>query len=162
MKDKFLSMLPIETKRLVIKKTTKDDISLIMKMDKQEETQKYLGGIKNKSLEERLEFLDKKDKNNNSLTVVYNDIKIGFIGLKIEEEKAEVSYIFDYDYVNNGFCSEALSKLICISFNELNLDVLYAYSKKDNLSSIKVLEKNGFKESGTKEDFIYYELRKEV
>ena len=66
MKDKFLSMLPIRTERLELKRTTKDDISLIMKMDNQEETQRFLGGIKDKSVEERLLFLEKKDMNANS------------------------------------------------------------------------------------------------
>ena len=42
------------------------------------------------------------------------------------------------------------------------LDKLFAYSKEENISSRKVLENNGFKNTGTKEDFIYYELRKEV
>ena len=98
MKDKFLSMLPIETERLVIKRTTKDDIDLMMKMDKQEETQKFLGGIKDKTREERLEFLKKKEQNANSLTVFLNNSPIGFIGLKIIDMEAEVSYIFDYDY----------------------------------------------------------------
>lgn len=162
MKDKFLSMLPIKTERLVIKRTTKDDIDLMMKMDKQEETQKFLGGIKDKTREERLEFLKKKEQNANSLTVFLNNSPIGFIGLKIIDMEAEVSYIFDYDYVNNGYCSEVLNKLVDISFNDLMLDKLFAYSKEENISSRKVLEKNGFKNTGTKEDFIYYELRKEV
>ena len=36
--------LPISTKRLIIRKTLLDDVNLILKMDKQENTQKFLGG----------------------------------------------------------------------------------------------------------------------
>ena len=62
MKNKmFINLLPIETERLLIDKTTVKDIDFILKIDKQEETQKYLGGIKNKSREERLLFLQKKE-----------------------------------------------------------------------------------------------------
>ena len=111
---------------------------------------------------ENVLLIKKKEQNANSLTVFLNNSPIGFIGLKIIDMEAEVSYIFDYDYVNNGYCSEVLNKLVDISFNDLMLDKLFAYSKEENISSRKVLEKNGFKESGTKEDFIYYELRKEV
>ena len=54
-------LLPIYTERLKIVKTSIEDIDLILKMDKQEDTQKFLGGVKNKSREERLEFLNKKE-----------------------------------------------------------------------------------------------------
>ena len=54
MKNKILiDLLPIETERLIIDKTTMNDINLILKMDKQEITQKFLGGIKNKTKDER-------------------------------------------------------------------------------------------------------------
>lgn len=151
-------LLPLYTERLMIVDTSIDDIDLILKMDKQDSTQKYLGGIKNKSREERLEFLSNKK---NSLTVLLDNIRIGFIGLKITDDKAEISYIFDSDYTGNGYCSEVIKLLIDISFNKLNLNKLYAYSKSENIASIKVLTKNGFieKDSNNKE-FIYYELER--
>ena len=61
MKNKlFISLLPLETERLIIRKTSIEDVNMILKMDKQEETQKYLGGIKNKTREERITFIEKK------------------------------------------------------------------------------------------------------
>ena len=56
----FIKMLPLETERLIIRKTDIKDVSMILKLDKQEVTQRYLGGIKNKTKEERIEFLNKK------------------------------------------------------------------------------------------------------
>lgn len=148
-------LLPICTERLQLIKTSVDDIDLILKMDKQEGTQKYLGGIKDKSRDERLDFLSKKK---NSLTVLLGNVRIGFVGLKIDEDKAEISYIFDSDYTGNGYCSEVVRVLVDIAFNKLNLNKLYAYTKKENIASIKVLTNNGFinKDSNNKE-FIYYE-----
>ena len=110
MKDKnllFINLLPLKTNRLIIKQTSCIDIDLILKMDKQEETQKFLGGIKNKTKEERIDFLSKKESKfkegiASSLTVYLNEIPIGFVGLKIQEDIAEISYIFDYDYWNKG------------------------------------------------------------
>lgn len=49
--EKLISLLPIETERLIIRLTSILDIDMILKMDKQEETQKYLGGVKNKRRE---------------------------------------------------------------------------------------------------------------
>ena len=151
-------LLPIYTERLKIIETSIDDIDLILKMDKQEVTQKYLGGIKDKSREERIEFLKNKK---NSLTVLLDDIRIGFVGLKIDNNIAEISYIFDSDYTSKGYCSEVVKELVNIAFNKLNLNKLYAYSKEDNVASIKVLTKNGFvnKDSNNKE-FIYYEMER--
>lgn len=151
-------LLPIYTERLKLIETSVDDIDLILKMDKQEETQLFLGGIKNKSREERLDFLSRKK---NSLTVLLDNKRIGFVGLKVNEDKAEVSYIFDSDYTGNGYCSEVVKKLIDVAFNKLNVNKLYAYTKEDNVSSIKVLTKNGFiKKDNENEEFIYYELER--
>ena len=151
-------LLPICTERLQLIKTSVDDIDLILKMDKQDNTQKYLGGIKDKSRDERIEFLSKK---NNSLTVLFDDIRIGFVGLKIDKDKAEISYIFDSDYTGKGYCSEVVKVLVDIAFNKLNLNKLYAYTKSENIASIKVLTKNGFiKKDSNNKEFIYYEMER--
>ena len=138
----MINNLPIETDRLIINKTTIEDIDLILKLDKQEVTQKFLGGIKNKSREERIEFLKNKD---NSFTVSLKDnTKIGFIGLDINKDNSgELSYIFDYDYSNRGYCTEACLKILDIC-KDLGLDYISAETVKGNNSSKRVLEKLGF------------------
>lgn len=169
MKNKeFLNILPIETERLIIKNTSLEDVDLLLKMDKQEETQKYLGGIKNKTKEERLEFLSRKvDKINNgiasSLTVFIKGllVPIAFISLKISEEEnsAEISYIFDYDYTKKGYCTEIVKKIIDISFNQLKLTKVWADTIVGNDSSKKVLEKLQFnKTKERKEKDIIFEI----
>jgi RimJ/RimL family protein N-acetyltransferase len=151
-------LLPIYTERLKIIETSVDDIDLILKMDKQEDTQLFLGGIKNKSREERLDFLSRKK---NSLTVLLDDVRIGFVGLKINEDKAEISYIFDSEYTGVGYCSEVVKVLVDIAFNKLNLNKVYADTKVGNIASIKVLTKNGFVEKESNDsDFIYYEIER--
>ncbi len=156
---KIIDCLPLSTDRLILKQTSRDDIDLMLKMDKQDVTQKFLGGIKDKSREERIEFLDKKHNNGNSLTVMLDSIAIGFVGLKVTENVGEVSYIFDSDYTGNGYASECVSKLIKVGFNDLKLDKIFAESKEDNIASRKVLLKNGFIEVNKNEEFIIYELK---
>lgn len=149
MKDKkyqmYLDLLPIKTKRLIAIKTTINDVDLLLKMDKQELTQKYLGGIKNNTKEERIEFLRKKEKSS-SLTICLQDgTKIGFVGLSIDDNNnATIGYIFDNDYWNNGYCTEICRELINIAFNKLDLNNVFADTIKGNISSQKVLEKIGF------------------
>ncbi len=136
------NLLPLYTDRLILKKTSTKDIDMLLKMDKQEITQKYLGGIKNKTKEERLAFLSNRES---SITVCLKDeTPIGFVGLKINNNEAELSYIFDYDYCNKGYCTEACKKIIDIAFNELKIDKILADTVEGNDSSKRVLEKLGF------------------
>lgn len=157
MKNKeFISLLPLSTERLIVRKVSLKDIDLLMKLDKQEITQKYLGGIKNRTKEERINFINKKlnhfkEGYSSMLTVCLKDgTPIGFSQLKINEEKnnAEISYIFDYNYCNNGYCTETCTKLIDVAFNNLNLDSIYADTINKNEKSIKVLTNLGFKQIG--------------
>ena len=140
----------MNTERLEIKKTSINDVDLLLKMDKQVDTQKYLGGIKDKSRKERIEFLKKKD----SFTVFLDHTPIGFIELSSD---GELSYIFDSDYWNQGYCTEVCHEIIQNS----DFDKIYAETVVDNISSIRVLEKLGFKRiKEFKKDsinFYYYE-----
>ena len=154
-----------------MKPTTINDVDLLLKMDKQEITQKYLGGIKNKTKEERISFLQKKqDKFQKgiagSLTVFLKDgTPIGINGLRINEETntGEIGYIFDYDYCNKGYCTESTKALIDIGFNTLKLESISADIVEGNNSSKRVLEKLGFKLDGKIEknstNFLIYKKR---
>ena len=152
MKNKMLiDLLPIKTERLIIDKTTVKDIDFILKIDKQELTQKYLGGVKDRSRDERLLFLQKKEDKfldgiSSSLTVYLDSVPIGFVGLKIDEDKneGEISYIFDFDYTKKGFCTEVIEELINVGFKTLKLSCLKADTVEENIASINVLIKNGF------------------
>ncbi len=164
-KNKLLiSLLPIKTERLIIDKTTTKDIDFLLKTDHQEETQKYLGGIKNKTREERIEFLKNKEAKINEgtsspLTVFLNDkTPIGFIGLDInnEDNSAEIGYLFDYDYWHSGYCTEATNKLIDLGFNILKLNKIVADTIIENTNSKKVLERTGFILERQDDKFYYY------
>lgn len=167
MKNKILiEILPIETERLIIKPTSIDDIDLILKMDKQEHTQLFLGGIKQKTKKERIQFLENKYKQLengyiSSLTVYLKEtnLPIGFLGFCINEQNnsAEISYIFDFDYTKRGYCFESMSKLLQISFKILKLDKLFADVIEENISSIKILKNLNFKLDGTNVKKTYVE-----
>lgn len=159
---KFIEFLPIKTERLIILPTTINDIELILKQDKQEKTQFYLGGIKEISREDRISFLQKKnDKFKSgyvgSLTVYLESVPIGFVGFVIDEinNNAEISYVFDIEYTGRGYCIEVCKKIIELGFNELDLKRIYADTIEGNEDSKKLLEKLGFKHEGTKRKQAY-------
>lgn len=54
--EEFIKLLPFETNNLIIRKTMLSDTYLLIKMDKNEEVQKFLGGIKNATFSEREKF----------------------------------------------------------------------------------------------------------
>ena len=95
------NIFPVETERLIIRKTSIEDVDLILKQDKQEQTQKFLGGVKNKTREERIEWIN---KHKSSLTVCLKDnTPIGLYSLQVNENNyGIVSYIFDEDYTGKG------------------------------------------------------------
>lgn len=168
--ESLLTYFPAKTPRLTIKETTTEDVDLLLKMDKQEVTQKYLGGTKNKTKEERVSFVEKKIKKNKenqaySLTVYIQETPIGFINLKLlDNSEMELSYIFDSDYTKKGYATESVEKVIEIIFKKTNIEKIIADTVKENLSSQKLLEKLSFIETGNKEidnvKFINYELKK--
>lgn len=166
LKDEFDLLMPLETKRLIINKTNSKDVNLLLKMDHQKKTQEFLGGIKTKTKEERIVFINNKK---NSLTIFLKDkTSIGFIDFNINEETniAELSYIFDEDYCNHGYCSEAFKKIIEIAFKNLNLNMIYANTIDGNNSSKRVLEKLGFRYNSISQNnnstFLeYYLLKKD-
>ena len=158
----YLEIQPIKTDRLIIRKTSAYDVDLLLKMDCQEITQKYLGGIKHKSREERITFLETRDS---SYTICLKDgTAIGFVEIKNSAEKgtASLSYIFDHDYWNKGYCTESCKELIDIYFRNKEIRHICADTISENIGSKRVLEKLGFDLIGSKNkgenNFLEYKL----
>jgi ribosomal-protein-alanine N-acetyltransferase len=61
-----------------------------------------------------------------------------------ENHKAEIGYGLHPDYFGKGFMHETLSLVIPYGFETMNLEVIDAYTNKDNLPSHKLLMRNGF------------------
>jgi len=67
---------------------------------------------------------------------------IGLCGVyKNEEEDYEIAYRFRTSFWGKGFGSEIAKGLLNHCFNELKIDKLVAYVIKENIGSVKILEK---------------------
>jgi ribosomal-protein-alanine N-acetyltransferase len=79
-----------------------------------------------------------------------------------EEGPANLGYVFGSNYWGKGYAYEACSGLIEYLFNEYQLKKLKAEVHFENIASIKLLEKLGFKRlyAINNSDDLYYELEK--
>ncbi len=71
---------------------------------------------------------------------------IGSISLTFHKENnsAEIGYILNKNFWHNGYMDEALKAIIKTSFEYYHLDFIIANYIDENVSSAKLLDKNGF------------------
>jgi ribosomal-protein-alanine N-acetyltransferase len=62
---------------------------------------------------------------------------------------AEVGYRVDEAATGKGVAAEAVRQVVHLGFSEHKLHRLEATSRRENVGSVKVLERNGFKQFGT-------------
>ena len=91
----------------------------------------------------------------------YDDVAIGMIDVfdfDFKNRKAGVGILIkESNHRQKGLGSEALQLLIDYCFTHLDLHQLYCNISEDNRDSIKLFQKQGFKEIGLKKDWIYNE-----
>ncbi len=85
---------------------------------------------------------------------------IGFKGMPDENRIVEVGYGFLEETWNQGYATEAVEALIHWAFNTSKVEKIKAETLKDNLGSIRVLEKLGMQRVGQIEKMINWELDK--
>lgn len=93
-----------------------------------------------------LEFANNPNAHN--FAIALNNKAVGGIGLEvgqdIERISAETGYWLGEKYWGQGIVSSALKGILDYGFNTLKLERIYATPFEHNISSRKVLEKNGF------------------
>jgi len=102
--------------------------------------------------EQHIQWFDAQLKSPNCIIYIAmnsDNIPIGQIRYKIEDNQAVISISIASDYRHQGYGSE-LIKLACDRlFQELNISQIHAYIKPENQSSIRSFIKAGFAEIGT-------------
>jgi ribosomal-protein-alanine N-acetyltransferase len=119
------------------------------------EVNKFVKRASAQSKEKALEFISKTNSgiaNKNLLywviTTKENDQMIGSICLwnfSKDQKIAEVGYDLNPKFQGKGIMNEALKRILEFGFEKLNLDLIEAYTHKNNNSSKKLLERNQFK-----------------
>lgn len=162
----FIDFPNLETKRLYLTEFVKSDAEELFKMRSDERVLKYLDRDPHKSVEESELMIEKMISTYNSKEGINWIIRekdslnvtgyIGYWRLIRENLRAEIGYAMKPEYWGDGYMQESLTKVIDFGFKEFCLHSIEANVNPNNLSSIKLLEKSGFRrEAYFKEDYFY-------
>lgn len=147
----------LETERTIMRKLTKEDAMDFYSLNLDEEVLKYTGDKPFENLQASIDFLthyDQYEKYGVGRLAVIDKATtkfIGWCGLKYSQDKNEydIGFRFFKSFWNQGYATETSKKCLDFGFNELGIEKIVGRAMKENIGSIKVLEKIGmtFKEN---------------
>ena len=149
-----MNLARFETKRLIIRPFTLNDVDAAYEVNRDPEISKYTGDGGPKSREEIERILrdrvlaDYQKYGYGRYAVIHKETQenIGFSGLKYLPEMNEVDlgYRFSKKYWGNGIATESCHPFLEFGFNALKLKKIIGLVLPENIASIRVLEKLGF------------------
>ena len=161
----------IETERLLLREITLDDKEVLFKLHSDPAVQKYTGEAVVESVEEMERAIKTRISNYKKYgygrwaTILKSGKQfVGWAGLAYlpEFDEIDLGYRFLPEYWGSGLATEASEAILDYGFNQLGLEKIVAIAMKENLASIRVMEKVGMEfdklapyEPGT-EDAIWY------
>ena len=144
----------IETKRLILRPFTMEDVEPSYQMNLDPEITKYTGDggvIDRETMRRRIKGVVEGDYKKYGFGRFALEDKvtgefIGFSGLKYLDDYQfiDLGYRLKKSYWGKGIATESCIASLDFAFNTLNLNELYAFAIKENKGSIRVLEKLGF------------------
>lgn len=155
----------LESNRLKYRQITLQDSRALFEIRSNQEVMRFMGRDKMKSVSESEDLIKSVTESfksgtgiNWGITERSADLMIGFFGFwKIDASncRAEIGYALHPDHWGKGYMNEAARTLIDYGFKKLGLHSIEANVDPRNLSSIKLLEKIGFKkEAYFRENFL--------
>jgi len=141
----------IETERTILRNLTIDDAEDFYALNLDTEVLKYTGDKPFENIQTAKHFLINYDQYEKfgvgRLAVIEKATSkfIGWCGLKYNPDKDEydIGFRFYRDYWNKGFATETARRCLDYGFKDLGIQRIVGRAMKENISSIKVLEKNG-------------------
>nr|WP_315103956.1 GNAT family N-acetyltransferase [uncultured Catonella sp.] len=152
-----VSCLVADTERTIIRELCKKDIDEVIKISRQEHVLRFVK-------DGRVSEVEQKEKLFAYIETVYRfydfgiwgifekktDILIGLISLDLlktnEKAEYEVGFFIRKEKLGSGFAKEALDAVVHYAENNLEALRLIAVTDKENIDTIKLLEKCSFKE----------------
>ena len=169
----------IETDRLILRNFEIEDYHSLFLLDSNHEVMKYVGMPALTKPEEskdvvRMIMQQYEDNGVGRIAVIEKSTEklIGWSGLKLNKETInnhqnfyELGYRFLPETWGKGYATEAGIASLHYGFNDLKLDIIYAYAHSENIASQNTLQKLGFEKTSEflEPDGIcfWYELKKE-
>lgn len=147
----------LETERTIMRKLTKEDANDFYALNLDEDVLKFTGDKPFDNLQAAIDFLAHYDQYEKygvgRLAVIDKETSnfLGWCGIKFskDENEYDIGFRFFKKYWNKGFATETAKKCLDFGFNNLNIEKIVGRAMKENIGSIRVLEKIGmtFKEN---------------
>lgn len=144
----------LTTERLRLRRLTINDANEVLLLRSDERVNKFIDRPKAITIDDAISFIHKIENgvaNNESvywaITKKEEDTLIGTIclwNISKEDERAEIGYELHPDLQGKALMQEAICKVVEYGFYTMNLKVITAEVNKDNIRSIKLLEKTNF------------------
>ena len=162
----------LTTERLTLRQLIINDEQEIFTLRSDSEINKYLDRQISKTIDDARNFINKIIKSDSlywAITLSDKNILIGTIclfGFSDENDKCEIGYELLTNFQGQGIMKEAVEKVIDYAFNTIEVKKIEAFMHRDNLSSIKLLEKFSFRNltepDETNPDLICYDLTNSI
>ena len=138
----------IHTERLIIRKFKKEDATDMLEYGSDPEVLKYLVWEGITTIQEAITAIVEyhwEKPSNYAIELKDNNKCIGAIDLRIKptHEKASFGYVLNRHYWGKGYMTEALTAILHLAFDKLELNRVEAGHYGDNKGSGRVMEKSG-------------------
>ncbi|HET9431170.1 MAG TPA: GNAT family N-acetyltransferase [Chitinophagaceae bacterium] len=154
------------TERLLIRRIETKDAEAIYCLRSDQQVMQWLDRPLAQSIDEALHFilkiqaaLDSNEGITWGISLKDQPVLIGTIGywrIIKDHYRAEIGYLLNPKFQGIGIMQEAISSVLNYGFRDMKLHSIEANVNPANLSSIKLLEKNGFvREAWFKENYYY-------
>jgi [ribosomal protein S5]-alanine N-acetyltransferase len=150
----FTSFPTLTTERLLLRKIAPDDVNSIFLLRSNEIVNKYIARVPVTTMDEAqawIAMINKRVEDGTSInwaiTIKDTGEVIGLICLwKFSQDGtvAETGYEMHPGFHGKGLMTEALNTAVAYGFETLNLQLIEAYTHRENANSIRLLVKNGF------------------
>lgn len=141
----------LETERTYLREMTPDDAQNAYELNSDPLVIQYTGDVSFESVDEARAFLSKYDHYEKygfgRWAVISKETNeyLGWCGLKYsaDEDEFDIGFRFHQRFWNKGFASETARACIQLGFEKFNMKTIVGRAMKENLASIRVLEKCG-------------------
>ena len=147
----------LRTERLTLRQLVINDEQEIFALRSDSEINKYLDRQVSNTIDDARNFINTVNENINkndslywAITLSDKNILVGTICLfsfSDENDKCEIGYELLTNFQGQGIMKEAVEKVIDYAFNTINVQKIEAFLHRDNMRSIRLLDKFSFKQS---------------
>jgi ribosomal-protein-alanine N-acetyltransferase len=142
----------LKTQRLTLRELTLDDADTILALRSCEEINQFVATKRMQNIEEAKDFIHTCNalylKEDRIFWAITSEKEIlGTIVLhriSLNTKYAEIGYKLKTEMQQKGFMSEAILAVLNFGFEQLNIKTIEAYTHKNNVRSITLLEKHHF------------------